>query len=53
MMNDNNTNTQNKTNDDDYIVPLTPTGPFEPMPNAPFQVPKPEKKTDPIRYNEQ
>jgi len=50
MINDDNTQSQNKSNDDQYLIPIAPTGPFEPMPNPPLIVPKPEKKTDPIRY---
>ncbi len=43
MFNDDNAKPQNKSNDDNFIVPLAPTGPFEPMPVSPILIPKPDK----------
>lgn len=47
MLNNDNAKPQNNSNDDEFIVPMAPTGPFEPMPMTPIQTPKTDTKNKP------
>lgn len=40
---DNDVKPQNKSGNNETILPLPPAGPFEPMPAMPLQIPKPDE----------